>query len=129
MICLVLQPQNVLVNQGKAKLADFAMSSGVVVRASMKITASTAGTDAYSAPEVVADGRASLSAASDMYSFGMLMYHMIEEEIPWSGESSTFIARKVQNGERPRFLASDWTPELMELTTVCYVKEFNVVLN
>ena len=110
-------------NQGKAKLADFAMSSGVVVRASMAVTtrssAATTGTDAYSAPEVISDGRAFLSSASDMYSFGMLMYHMIEEEIPWSGESSAFIARKVQSGGRPPFVAEQWTPELMELTTVC----------
>ena len=101
------------------------MSSGVVVRASMAITASSSaaatGTDAYSAPEVIASGRDSLSSASDMFSFGMLVYHMIEEEIPWSGQSNRFIVRQIEEGRRPPFVAAEWTPELMELTTVCWM--------
>ena len=98
------------------------MSSGVVVRASMAATARSSvaitGTDAYSAPEVVIYGRSSLSSASDMFSFGMLVYHMIEEDIPWSGQSNRFIVRQVEEGRRPPFVAAEWTPELMELTAV-----------
>ena len=96
-----------------------------MVRTSTAITArssaASTGTDAYSAPEVVTYGRTSLSAASDMFSFGMLLYHVIEEEIPWSGESSAFIVRQVKEGFRPPFVAAEWTPELMELTTVCWM--------
>ena len=98
------------------------MSSGAIGQASTAFTnrssAGTTGTDAYSAPEVIDLGRDGLSAASDMFSFGMLMFHVVEEEVPWGGELSSFIVRQVKEGRRPPFVAADWTPELMELTTV-----------
>ena len=111
-----------LVKQGNVKLADFAMSSGAIGKASIAFTnrssAAATGTDAYSAPEVIDLGRRALSAASDMFSFGMLIYHVVEEMVPWGGESNRFIVRQVEEGRRPLFVAADWTPELMELTTV-----------
>ena len=123
--CVSLQLQNVLVKQGNAKLADFAMSPGTIGQASVAFTnrSSTAatGTDAYSAPEVIEFGRRNLSAASDMFSFAMLLYHVVEEMVPWGAESSAFIVRQVKEGRTPPLNAAEWTPELMELTTVCWM--------
>ena len=67
------------------------MSSGAIGQASVAFTnrSSTAtGTDAYSAPEVIDLGRDGLSGASDMFSFGMLLYHVVEEKVPWRAESN-----------------------------------------
>lgn len=110
-----------LIQDGNAKLADFAMSTGALIRVasshqSRSIT--IAGTDAYSAPEVTRGGRRALSPASDMYSMGMLLYHVIEEDAPWAGESNTFIVRQIEAGELPRFESSDWTTELQAFVQV-----------
>ena len=98
------------------------MSSGTIGQASVAFTnrSSTAatGTDAYSAPEVIDLGRDGLSGASDMFSFAMLVYHVVEEMVPWGGQSNRFIVRQVEEGRRPPFDAAQWTPKLMELTTV-----------
>ena len=101
------------------------MSSGAIGQASVAFTnrSSTAatGTDAYSAPEVIEFGRRRLSAASDMFSFAMLVYHLVEEMVPWGVESNRFIMKEVTEGRRPPFDAAEWTPALMELTTVCWM--------
>ena len=112
-----------LVKQDQVKLADFAMSFGAIGQASASFTnrssAAAVGTDAYSAPEVIDLGRDGLSTASDMFSFGMLVYHMVEEQTPWGGQANRFIVRQVEKGRRPPFQAAEWTLELRELTTVC----------
>lgn len=122
-----VKPQNVLMSNGRAKLADFAMSAGAVGRASMSVSlasrAAVTGTDAYSSPEVVERGRSALSPASDVFSLGMLLYHVVEEEVPWAGERPDFVVRQVREGQLPPFRSEDWSPELQELVQRCCAKE------
>jgi serine/threonine-protein kinase len=122
-----VKPQNVLMSNGRAKLADFAMSAGAVGRASMSVSlasrAAVTGTDAYAAPEVLDSGRSALSPASDVFSFGMLLYHLVEEEVPWAGEKPEFIVRQGREGRLPPFRSADWSPELQEFVQGCCVKE------
>src|SRR3546814_1240939 len=98
------------------------MSAGSVVLASASVsaqsTAAPTGTNAYAAPEVLSGGRRALSPASDMYSFGMLVYHLVEEEMPWSGEDSWFISESVKVGNKPPFESEDWTADLRAFVEV-----------
>jgi serine/threonine protein kinase len=117
-----VKPQNVLIQAGVAKLADFAMSTGAVVSVSRSISSQSGavatGTDAYSAPEVLENGRNALSPASDMYSVGMLVYHLVEEEAPWNRENNAFIVRQATAGKLPLFKSADWNRQLEDFMTV-----------
>lgn len=119
---LHMQPQNVLIQHGQAKLSDFGMSAGAVLRTSTSVRTQSsivpAGTSCYAAPEVLSGGRRALSPGSDMYSFGMLVYHLVEEEAPWSGEDPGFVFRQVTAGVLPSFDSQEWTLELRQFVAV-----------
>jgi hypothetical protein len=38
----------------------------------------------------------------------MLVYHLVEEEAPWSGENNGFIFRQVTAGNLPPFESDNW---------------------
>lgn len=59
-----------------------------------------------------------LIPASNIYSFNMLAYHMVEEEIPWCGERGGFIRRKVTSGALPPFESEEWTAALQAFVKV-----------
>ncbi len=83
-----LKPENVLVAPGEsgepqARLLDFGLA--IALRASDQGTASTAGTFAYMAPEVLSGDRA--SEASDLFSVGVLAYEALAGAHPFQGDS------------------------------------------
>ena len=76
------------------------------------------GTYAYTAPEVLARGRRALSSRSDMYSMGMLLFHVVEELPPWRGEDYNFIKEEVTRGELPERQSEEWPESVVQLFTV-----------
>ena len=61
---------------------------------------------------------AALTPASDVYSAGMLVYHMVEEEAPWDRENSAFIVWQATAGKLPLFKSAVWTRQLEEFMVV-----------
>eukprot|EP00004_Rigifila_ramosa_P004944 TRINITY_DN153_c0_g1_i16.p1 TRINITY_DN153_c0_g1~~TRINITY_DN153_c0_g1_i16.p1 ORF type:complete len:654 (-),score=122.03 TRINITY_DN153_c0_g1_i16:114-2075(-) len=55
----------------------------------------------FMAPELLGDQSRAASAAADVYSFGMIAYHILAGEEPFSGLPEAEVARHVQRGERP----------------------------
>jgi hypothetical protein len=51
----------------------------------------------------------------------MLVYHLVEESVPWFGEADDFIVREVTTGMLPPFESEAWTPELQHLVEGCCV--------
>ncbi|WCB91346.1 Serine/threonine-protein kinase PrkC [Baekduia alba] len=92
-----LKPHNVIIDaEGRAKVTDFGIAKAGA--SDMTQTGSIMGTAQYLSPEQ-AQGHA-VSAASDLYSVGIILYEMMTGRVPFEGESAVTIALK-QVGEAP----------------------------
>jgi beta-lactam-binding protein with PASTA domain/predicted Ser/Thr protein kinase len=92
-----LKPHNVIIDaEGRAKVTDFGIAKAGA--SDMTQTGSIMGTAQYLSPEQ-AQGHA-VSAASDLYSVGIILYEMVTGRVPFEGESAVTIALK-QVGEAP----------------------------
>jgi eukaryotic-like serine/threonine-protein kinase len=88
------KPQNVIVDaEGRAKVTDFGIARAGA--SDMTQTGSIMGTAQYLSPEQ-AQGEA-VSAASDLYSIGIILYEMLTGRVPFEGESAVTIALKQVN--------------------------------
>ncbi|HEX7299294.1 MAG TPA: Stk1 family PASTA domain-containing Ser/Thr kinase [Solirubrobacteraceae bacterium] len=91
------KPQNVIVDaEGRAKVTDFGIARAGA--SDMTQTGSIMGTAQYLSPEQ-AQGEA-VSAPSDLYSIGIILYELLTGRVPFEGESAVTIALKQVN-ERP----------------------------
>ena len=85
------KPHNVIVDdQGHAKVTDFGIARAGA--SEMTETGSIMGTAHYLSPEQ-AQGH-SVTAASDLYSIGVMLYEMLAGRLPFEGDSAVAIALK-----------------------------------
>ncbi|MDF1827593.1 MAG: protein kinase [Legionellaceae bacterium] len=96
-----LKPQNILIEGGRAKLADFGLSIRLASKRELTTGQVTqVCTWNYAAPEVVQYHQASFS--SDIWSFSMVLWHMATGTLPYRECSHTCeIKQRIQAGETP----------------------------
>ncbi len=92
-----IKPHNVIIDEeGRAKVTDFGIARAGA--SDMTETGSIMGTAQYLSPEQ-AQGHA-VSARSDLYAIGIVLYEMLAGRVPFDGESAVTIALK-QVSEAP----------------------------
>jgi eukaryotic-like serine/threonine-protein kinase len=92
-----IKPHNVIIDEeGRAKVTDFGIARAGA--SDMTETGSIMGTAQYLSPEQ-AQGH-SVSARSDLYAIGIVLYEMFAGRVPFDGESAVTIALK-QVSEAP----------------------------
>src|SRR5919112_1258261 len=112
-----LKPHNVIVDDSgtspHAKVTDFGIARAGA--SDMTETGSIMGTAQYLSPEQ-AQGHA-VSATSDLYSIGILLYELLTGRVPFEAESAVTIALKQVSEEPqpPRALNPDVSPELEDV--------------
>ncbi|MFL5870258.1 MAG: Stk1 family PASTA domain-containing Ser/Thr kinase [Solirubrobacterales bacterium] len=93
-----LKPQNVLVDpEGRARVTDFGIARAGV--SEITATGSVLGTAQYLSPEQ-AQGL-EVTAASDLYSVGVILYEALTGRVPFEADSPVAVALK-QVSEQPR---------------------------
>jgi len=106
-----LKPHNVIVDEeGRAKVTDFGIARAGA--SDMTQTGSIMGTAQYLSPEQ-AQGHA-VTARSDLYSIGIILYELLTAQVPFDAESAVTIAVKQVNEDpiAPSHLNPAVTPEL-----------------
>jgi serine/threonine protein kinase len=91
-----VKPENILLHQGEAVLADFGIALAVQQAAGDRLTASglSLGTPQYMSPEQ-ATGDKTLDARADEYSLAAVLYEMLVGEAPHSGPNVQAIIAKL----------------------------------
>jgi eukaryotic-like serine/threonine-protein kinase len=101
------KPHNVIVDDaGHAKVTDFGIARAGA--SEMTETGSIMGTAQYLSPEQ-AQGHA-VTASSDLYSIGVMLYEMLAGRLPFDGDSAVAVALK-HLSEQPAPI-SQWRPDV-----------------
>jgi serine/threonine-protein kinase len=86
-----IKPDNVLLSDsGDVKVADFGLARIVDSKVSLTQSGFTMGTPLYMSPEQI-EGKP-LDPRSDLYSLGVMAYHMLAGEPPFRGETAINVA-------------------------------------
>lgn len=113
-----IKPQNVLVSGDQVKITDFGAS--ILPEDMYARTRENGGTILYSAPEIVGTTKRGRSRealfAADIYSLGVLLYHLITSRLPHDTLSQ--VARHTPFA-RPREINTSICPALEEVTLRC----------
>jgi serine/threonine protein kinase len=112
-----LKAQNILVDSKfRAKVADFGLSQKKQVGA--------AGTPLWMAPELLR-GESDNTAASDVYSFGIILYEVYSRKDPYQGEDHRRVLEEIcdpSTNKRPP-IPSSMPPAIVSLMSDCLVED------
>ncbi len=100
-----IKPENILLHEGRAQVADFGIALAVSSAGGgtrMTETGMSLGTPHYMSPEQ-AMGERDISAKSDIYALGCVLYEMLVGEPPFTGPTAQAIIARVVT-EEPRSL-------------------------
>ncbi len=91
-----IKPENILLHDGSALVADFgiALAASKAGGARMTETGMSLGTPHYMSPEQ-AMGERELTARSDVYALGAMLYEMLVGDPPFTGSTAQAIVAKV----------------------------------
>src|SRR4051794_14208114 len=98
-----IKPENILIHDGQALVADFgiALAASKAGGARMTETGMSLGTPHYMSPEQ-AMGEREITARSDVYALGCVLYEMLTGEPPFTGATAqAVVARVVTEAPRP----------------------------
>jgi serine/threonine protein kinase/Tfp pilus assembly protein PilF len=94
-----VKPENILLHEGEAMVADFGIALAIHSATGSRLTAMGVliGTPEYMSPEQ-AVGEPGLDARSDVYSLGCVLYEMLAGESPHTGATAqAMIAKRLAN--------------------------------
>ena len=109
-----IKPSNVLVDRGgRLVVLDFGLALPILSADAGTLSVQPAGTVAYMSPEQCRIGSSKLTAASDWYSVGALLYQVLMGRPPFVGTALEVMQRKAEHDVAP--LGDDVAPELSDV--------------
>jgi eukaryotic-like serine/threonine-protein kinase len=95
-----VKPQNVLLSrEGEVKVTDFGIARSLHVEHGVTQTGTVLGTGEYLAPEQASGDP--VSAATDVYSLGVVLWELLAGEVPFAGENFVAVALRHINEPLP----------------------------
>jgi serine/threonine protein kinase len=114
-----IKPGNILLDaKGEPHLTDFGLARLVESESTVTRTLEVLGTPSYMAPEQAAGKNIELTAATDIYGLGSVLYQLLTGHPPFAGATTHETVRLVleTNPRRPRL----WNSKIdRELETIC----------
>ena len=96
-----VKPENILLSDGQALVADFGIARAVGGEGSLTQTGMTVGTPAYMSPEQ-ASGERGIDGRADIYALGCVLYELLAGEPPFTGPNAqAIISRALTETPRP----------------------------
>ncbi len=120
-----LKPSNVLIDSsGQPRLTDFGLAKRFENGADLSTTGQILGSPNYMPPEQAAPDRGPVSPASDVYSLGAILYHLVTGRAPLVAESleSTVLAVLHSEPISPRLLNNDVPRDIETICLKCLEK-------
>jgi WD40 repeat protein len=117
-----LKPSNVLVDElGVPHITDFGLAKRIEGDADLTLSGQVLGTPNYMAPEQADPKRGQITAASDVYSLGAMLYHLVTGRPPFMAGTVTQTLRLVTEGEpvSPRLLNRALSRDLETICLKC----------
>jgi serine/threonine-protein kinase len=97
-----LKPSNILIDHsGTPHITDFGLAKNVADASSLTRSGAVLGTPAYMAPEQAAGNRGAVGVASDVYSLGSIMYHILAGRPPFVADSPLDVVLQVLEQDPP----------------------------
>jgi serine/threonine-protein kinase len=111
-----VKPENVLLHDGAALVADFGIALAVTAAGGQRMTQTglSLGTPQYMAPEQ-AMGERQIDGRADVYAAGAMLYEMLTGEPPFSGATvQAIVAKIITERPAPPSTVRDTVPPLVE---------------
>ncbi len=121
-----LKPSNVLVDEhDQPHVTDFGLAKLLTGDADLTLSGQVLGTPSYMSPEQAAGDRAALGPATDIYSLGALLYHLLTSRPPFVAATHAETLRQVGEAEpaAPRSLNASVPLDLETICLKCLAKE------
>ncbi|HET6857206.1 MAG TPA: serine/threonine-protein kinase, partial [Streptomyces sp.] len=112
-----IKPENILLHDGRALVADFgiALAASKASGSRMTETGMSLGTPHYMSPEQ-AMGEREITARSDVYALGAMLYEMLTGDPPFTGSTAqAIVARVVTEQPRPLLAQRHTIPQHIEV--------------
>jgi len=114
-----IKPGNILIDaSGEPHLTDFGLARLIEAESTVTRTTDLLGTPSYMAPEQARGGNDSLTAATDVYGLGAILYQLITSQPPFLGRTTYETVRLLleTDPKNPRSVNSDAD---RDLSTIC----------
>ncbi|PRP84098.1 hypothetical protein PROFUN_04089 [Planoprotostelium fungivorum] len=119
-----LATRNILLNRHcEAKVADFGLSREQENTDEAGQTHSFVGPVKWMSPEAIRDRK--YSTKSDVFSYGVVMWEILEATEPWAGESAMSVAIRVTTNRERLTTPTECPPSLADIMTACWLEEPN----
>lgn len=120
-----IKPSNILLDGDEPHLADFGLAAQLETRGDFTSASGVFGTPQYLAPEAMRGGGAALSASSDLYALGVVLYALLTGRTPFAGASPAELPALVHDTEPPslRLLAPAVPPDLETICLKCLERD------